>query len=71
MVMIYWLFDHWKLNFATQFNDLMILSQYKNFADIIFTRQIFLKIHLCGVAINSYLDDNGKGQMMGTKQEKG
>ena len=22
-------------------------------------------MHLCGVAFNSYLDDNGKGQMMG------
>ena len=36
-VMIYWLFDHWKL-----FN-CIILSQYQNFTDLIFTRQTFSK----------------------------
>ena len=60
----------WSLE-TLQLHQFMILSQYQNFADVIFTRHFFFKMHLCGVAFNSYLDDNGKGQMMGNKHEKG
>ena len=38
-----------------QLHQLMILSQYQNFDDLIFTRQIFFLMHLCEVAFDSYL----------------
>ena len=50
-----------------QLHQLMILNQYQHFDDLIFTKQIFFKMHLCGIALDSYLDDNGKGY----KHEKG
>ena len=61
----------WSLE-TLQLLQFMILSQYQKFADVIFTRHFFFfKMHLCGVAFNSYLDVNDKGQMMGNKHETG
>ena len=38
-----------------QLHQLMILSSHQNFAELLFTRQFFFKMHLCGVVFNSYL----------------